>query len=452
MATVSFQAEDAGGITPGPVDPGGVPADRFQWHRLARLHTDGIVLSEPGLAGDAVIADVPPGAALQSALAVAASGGAFRIGGDTVPTGAPAVSSAAEDVSMFETLSGGTGGAPKRILRTQASWIASFAVNRRLFGIGPGARVAVLGRLVHSLALYGGLEALHLGAALHLLDRMRPDRQRRALARAGVGVLYATPAQLRLLLEAGGAPLPDLRFVLIGGSKLDPALRGAVQAMCPAADIREFYGAAETSFITLTDAMTPEGSVGAAYPGVSIEVRDADGTPTSEIGEIWVQSPYLAARCGSDDPRGAVWRDGWLSVRELGRISDGWLYLCGRQSRMVTVADQNVFPEEIETFLLSLPGIARAAVIALPDPLRGHVLEAVLIGDLGVGGQDNAILTRLRQRFGALMAPRRLHWRNDWPMLASGKTDLATLAADLAATLPAGAIAGPAAKSAAASP
>ncbi len=128
--------------------------------------------------------------ALRAALAT--PGRAFRIDGLGPQPGGEAV---------FETLTSGSSGAPRRILRTMESWIASFAVNAALFGIGPGVRVAVLGDLVHSLALYGALEGLHLGAEVVLLGGMRPDRQARALA--GVGVIYATPAQLRLLVEAG---------------------------------------------------------------------------------------------------------------------------------------------------------------------------------------------------------------------------------------------------------
>ena len=75
-------------------------------------------------------------------------------------------------------------------------------------GIGPGARIAVLGRLIHSLSLYGAIEGLHLGAEVHLLDSLRPDRQRKALALRRITHLYATPAQLRLLL--GPDRCPDL--------------------------------------------------------------------------------------------------------------------------------------------------------------------------------------------------------------------------------------------------
>ena len=147
------------------------PDAAFQWHPAARLFDGKGQEYRPVAAGAVVIADRPSGAALAQALAAPQG---FRIGGDGPPP-------APGPQPMFETLTSGSTGAPRRIRRSQASWIASFVVNARLFGIGPGARVAVLGRLVQSLSLYGATEALHLGATAFLLDDLRPDRQRRAL-------------------------------------------------------------------------------------------------------------------------------------------------------------------------------------------------------------------------------------------------------------------------------
>ncbi|WP_431300529.1 AMP-binding protein [Tabrizicola sp. BL-A-41-H6] len=353
--------------------------------------------------GAPVIAERPSALALAAALATPV----FRIGGEgPAPEPGP--------VPMFETLTSGSTGTPRRIRRSHASWIASFDVNAARFGIGPGARVAVLGRLVHSLSLYGAVEGMHLGAEVHLLDGLRPDRQRGALAERRVTQLYATPAQLRLLTDHSGPVCPDLRLILVGGSKLDAALRAAAGKLAPAARIVEFYGAAETSFITLADTTTPEGSVGAVYPGVELELR---------AGQVWVKSPYLFDGYAGD-PGGAVLSEGWLSVCEMGRLDAGWLYLSGRAGRMVTVADQNVFPEEIEALLAALPGIRHGAVLARPDARRGMVLLAVAQGD---PAQEAAIMAALRAALGPLKAPKALIWRADWPTLASGKTDLSAL-------------------------
>jgi len=145
-------------------------------------------------------------------------------------------------------------------------------------------------------------------------------------------------------------------------------------------------------------------------------------------GQIWVRSPYLFQGYAGADAGGAVWDQGWLSVGEMGRLEAGYLYLSGRAGRMVTVADQNVFPEEIESFIAGLPGVARVAVLPRPDALRGAVMVAVLQGDRLV---EAAVLAACRGRLGALIAPRAVIWVADWPVLASGKTDLLRLAREV---------------------
>ena len=432
--------------------------DTFRWHPKARLFDSagaevnatvplpqharqgGALLKAPDtIASGLVLPDSP------HALAAAIGHPAFRIGAPDQPPPDP------HDQPILETLTSGSTGQPRRIRRTQASWTASFAVNSR-FGIGPDARAATLGRLIHSLSLYGAIEGLHLGAEVHLLADLRPDRQLAALRQRQITHLYATPAQLRLILGPG--TLPDLDLILIGGSKLDPALRAALTILAPNAKLREFYGAAETSFITLADETTPDTSVGRPYPGVDLHLDPS--------GEVWVRSPYLfldyaihiganipARRARSEPvvrpsrtearqkacapaldspPPATRWRDGWLSVGEIGSLHNGFLTLNGRAGRMITIADQNVFPEEIEALLLTLPGITQAAVVPVPDRKRGHVLVAVLQGD---PSSEAAILARLRRDLGLLKSPKSLIWRDDWPTLPSGKTDLKALEATL---------------------
>ncbi len=353
--------------------------ERFAWHPMARLVGDAPILQH---------------AQLRTAL----SGQPFRIGGAGELVAAQ---------GQFETLTSGSLSEPRRILRSMASWIRSFEVNAGLFGIGPGVRVAVLGGLEQSLALYGAVEALHLGAELHYLGGMRPDRQ--AVACGDVDVIYATPAQLRLL---PGANWPRMSRIIVGGSKLDARLRAGLAAITPAV-VQEFYGASEASFISLAGPDAPLESVGRPYTGVEIDLRG---------GEIWVRSPYLFERYIGDGS--AVWDQGWLSVGEMGRLEAGYLYLSGRAGRMVTVADQNVFPEEMEAVMADFPGIIQVAVLPEQDALRGVVMVAVLQGDMA---QEAQILARSRSVFGVLKAPRRLIWRQDWPLLPSGKTDLRAL-------------------------
>lgn len=391
------------------------PASWFDWHPLAEVFDAAGQSVSRGAAFHAEIADRPSALALATALS--GQGRAFRIGGQG------AVAAAHGD---FETLTGGSLGSFRRVRRTQGSWLASFAINARLFDLQPGAQVAILGRLSHSLALYGALEGVCLGASVHLLDDLRPDHQLRALAARGITHLYATPAQLRMVAGAAGPICPDLRQVIVGGSKLDAPLRQAVSAMAPKAALHEFYGAAEASFINLSGPKDAPHTVGHPYPGVAIRLLSSEGAevPMGQAGEVWVKSPYLFKGYAGDDPGSARWREGWLSVGEVGTQTPEGLVLHGRAGRMVTIADRNVFPEEIETYLAALPGVQAVAVLPVTDAARGAVLVACLQGDPGCEG---AILRATRASLGPLIAPKRLIWVQDWPRLPSGKTDLAAL-------------------------
>jgi long-chain acyl-CoA synthetase len=385
---------------------------RFAWHPRARVFAGGaeVHLTPRVVNGFQTIPARPAGTALRRLGEALGSAVPFCVSDAALPPGADAASNA------FITLTGGSSGRPKAIRRSQASWIASFRINAERFGIGPGSRVALLGHLGHSLSLYGLLEALHLGAEAHVLADLSPTRQRARMAEVGADVLYATPTQLRLLAGGTTQALPDLRLILCGGGALDAATGSRIARLCPGAACLVFYGAAETSFITIADAGTPEGSVGRPYPGVTLVLRD---------GEVWVRSPYLFDGYAVGDGADTRWDGAFLSVGEMGRLdAEGNLWLEGRRSRMVTVADRNVFPEAIEATILGVTGVVHAAVLPRPDALRGHRLVAVIAGN----GNDLSERVRRAARAAHDPAPGRVLLHPDFPLLPSGKPDLPALA------------------------
>lgn len=329
-----------------------------------------------------------------------------------------------DGLQWLEVQSAGSTGTPKTIRRRPASWIASFDVTRQI--TAPARTHAVLGALGHSLTLYAVIEALHLGRDLAVLTGLSPRAQIEALRAGQVDVLYATPTQLRLLCETGAAPL-GLRHLFSGGGKLDPITRGRLSKLCPAADIREFFGAGETSFITLSDATTPDGTVGRPYPGVELEIRDADGRATQGAGELWVRSPYLFesyVQGASDQTR---WRGGFLSIGEMGQVdAQGHLTLLGRKDRMVNVADQTVFPEAVEAVIGSVPNVGKTSVVPIKDPLRGHVLVGFVEGREDKTLRENLLKT-CRDQLGVHATPRRIVFVDQLPLLPAGKPDLITL-------------------------
>ncbi len=364
-------------------------------------------------------------AALSVLAGAIAAGQSIHAGPDAA---APLAATTTADGQWLFCQTAGSTGAPKTIRRRPQSWITSFEVNRDLFELGALDSYAVLGHLGHSLTLYALCEALHLGAGAHVLTGLSPRAQRREMTERGITVLYATPAQLRLLVDAAGAkPLPALRLILSGGGKLDPATHVALRGFCPNAEIREFFGASETSFVTISAAATPAGSVGKPYPGVILELRDAAGQAADE-GELWLRSPYVFDGYAAGDARDTRSDSGWLTIGEMARADrSGNITLLGRKSRMVTVADCNVYPEAVEAILAAAAPDRSAAVLPAPDARRGHHLVAFVTGpeDLRLA---KAMTEAVRAALGPHATPRSLHFLPALPMLAAGKPDLIALA------------------------
>ena len=326
-----------------------------------------------------------------------------------------------DDKQWLMVQSAGSTGSPKVIRRSPASWMASFGVTKDNFQIDKGATYATLGALEHSLTLYASLEALHIGCDLVALEGQLPRGQSAALRQEKVQVLYATPTQLRRLLTSDRDTCPDLKWVFCGGGFLDTETRLAVTKFAPNAVIHAFFGASETSFITMTDEHTPAGSVGKAYPCVEIFI-DADAPEA--VGEIWVKSPYLFD--GYEEGTSAETRfiDGFVSIGEIGRLDErGYLVLLGRKSRMVGVADQNVFLEVVEAQLQKSANGAVVAVISVPDKLRGNVIVGVVEGPKNEK-LAQAMIKMCRDNLGLHAAPRQIVFVDEMPLLNAGKPDL----------------------------
>ena len=177
----------------------------------------------------------------------------------------------------------------------------------------------------------------------------------------------------------------------------------------------------------------------------------ADPTNRPQPGLIWIRSPMLFIDYVNGQDATAARRVGeWLTVRDIGwQDAQGNLYLVGRENRMIVTQARNLFPEEVEARLMAHPDISQAAVLGLPDPQRGQVVHAVLMRPSDDGSHAPAmtgsadveapalvpltaapsdLVAWCHQALESYKVPRHWWcWQGDWPMTASGKTDLAAL-------------------------
>jgi long-chain acyl-CoA synthetase len=390
---------------------------------LAALRPALIVTAGPSLAARrnaVVLADTLPFARVAAAL-----GAPAHYTPNPQPNG---------DLPFYVGFTSGSTGTPKGYRRDHRSWVESFRGDAIEFGLGPGDVVLAPGALAHSLFLYAMVHGLHAGATVVLCRRFRPAAIPALVRRHGVSVVYGVPTHLRLILAAGARerPLKSVRWALSSGAKWIADALPELRRLFPAARFAEFYGASELSFVTVAKdgERVPAGSVGRAFPGVSISIRDRAGRrlPPGRVGRVFVESPLVFsgyAVGGEDD----LYRAGnAISVGDRGRLdAQGFLYLEGREKRMIVTSGKNVFPEEIERALETHPSVAAAAVLGLPDAKRGERMVALVLPRHAVRARPAQLIAHLRRALPLYKVPRVYAAVHAWPRIASGKSDFAAL-------------------------
>jgi long-chain acyl-CoA synthetase len=341
----------------------------------------------------------------------------------------------------------GSTGRPKGFVRSHRSWLRSFDASAA-FGIDGTDHVLAPGPLDHSLFLYAAVHGLSVGATVHLHRRFVANAVLDTLARHPISHVYLVPTMLAALLRAadrgtppqapgrrstarfvepGPTTAPPVRTVICSGARWPAATLARVGDLFPNAAAIDFYGASETSFISLRrpDPADARTCVGRPFPGVEVAVRRSDGSAaaTGETGRLWVRSDMVFSGYLDAAEAGAEWDgDGWLTIGDLAHLDDrGRLHLTGRETAMLVCGGVNVFPEEIEAVLLEVPEVAEAAVAGIPDDYWGDRLCAI------VRWHDGRALPRrrLREHCRAHLArgkrPQRWLEVDDFPRTVSGK-------------------------------
>jgi acyl-CoA synthetase (AMP-forming)/AMP-acid ligase II len=120
--------------------------------------------------------------------------------------------------------------------------------------------------------------------------------------------------------------------------------------------------------------------------------------------------------------------DGWFHTGDIMAVdAEGDFYFKGRGGDIIRTSGAQVSPREVEAAISDITGGRMSFVIGVPDPERGQVVTAVLVGDAAFDAE--ALKAQLKQRLSAYKVPRRFLALADreLPTLSSGKVDLKTL-------------------------
>nr|WP_183341979.1 long-chain fatty acid--CoA ligase [Microlunatus antarcticus] len=293
--------------------------------------------------------------------------------------------------------------------------------------------------------LFGGLPLFHSfgqtcalnasvagGSCLTLLPRFAPREALATVARDGVTVFLGVPTMYMALLAAAQADpalagqAATVRFAVSGGSSLPvEVLRGAEETF--GLRVLEGYGLSETSPVASfnhPDRPSRAGSVGVAIRGVELALGrppqedeadspDAsvdllDGDDPDAIGEILVRGEnVMLGYWANPEATAEAVRGGWFHTGDLARRdADGFYFIVDRVKDLIIRNGFNVYPREVEEVLYAHPAVAEAAVVGMPDPLRGEEVGALVQLREGAEVGEDELRDFVAERVAAFKYPR----------------------------------------------
>ncbi len=190
-------------------------------------------------------------------------------------------------------------------------------------------------------------------------------------------------------------------------------------------DIFDVWGLTESvSHITHHPPGDPRklGSSGKALPGWEIRAADDKGRmlPANQAGEIVVRGPFMQGYYNNPQDTAEVIRNGWLLTGDLGYMDeDGYLYLTGMKKDMIILKGQNIWPGDIEDVLRSHVKVADAAVVGIPDQLRGEIVGAVIKLRDGTSATEQEIRNFCQSHMADYKLPKKVFFTSSFPERAA---------------------------------
>ncbi|MGH6764018.1 MAG: AMP-binding protein [Bradyrhizobium sp.] len=335
---------------------------------------------------------------------------------------------------MLLYFTSGTTAKPKLVRHSQRSYPVGALSTMYWLGLQPGdvhLNISSPGWAKHAWScLFAPWNA---GATVLVVNQPRFDAKGllATIARCGVTTLCAPPTVWRLFIQEKLADFKvSLREVCGAGEPLNPEVIDQVRSAW-GLTIRDGYGQTETTALAGNSPgqKVKVGSMGRPMPGYRVQVTDADGYATKE-GEI-------SLLLGVDRPAGLMQGyqgdDGKLSGAdgEFYRTGDvvfadeeGYLTFVGRSDDVFKSSDYRISPFELESVLLEHDGVAEAAVVPCPDPIRLAIPKAYVLLVSGVERSPQTALSifrHLHMRLSPFKRIRRIELVTELPKTISGK-------------------------------
>lgn len=338
-----------------------------------------------------------------------------------------------DDLCALHYTSGTTGRAKGVMITHRNWWVGMMQWHVDVWKIVPEDIHLVVLPIFHTFGLMMTLVAFAKGGTIRLLPRWDVQEVAKYIETERVTVFSGVPTMYVYLtrdINLEERDLSSLRLAVVGGAPIPVEVQREFIART-AVSVVDWYGctgwASTTSPLWEPGAPQKYGSIGKRlpYPEVEMTIVDEQGmpVPTGEIGELIVRAPSIPPgfwRLPGKTSRD--FRDGWFYTGDLARLdSDGYYFLVERKDDLIITAGYNVYPREVEEVLFSMPQVYEAAVVGVPDQLKGEIVKAFVVLREGASATSESVVDYCREHLANFKVPREVEFITALPKLPNGK-------------------------------
>jgi fatty-acyl-CoA synthase len=352
-----------------------------------------------------------------------------------------------DDDPIFIIYTAGTTGFPKGALYTHGMMFWN-ALNTALrLNLTEHDHTAVFLPLFHT----GGLNVfatpfMYFGASFALMKGFNADLILQICERQKMTVMMGVPTTLKMIAASPhfqSADLSSVRYAIVGGEPMPVPL--IEQWHTRGIAIRQGFGMTEVGpnlfSLHQHDATRKIGSIG--LPNFYVETRvvvedeignELDAAPEadgSRSGELLLRGPMATPGYWNNTNASAdAWRGGWFHTGDVVRVdAEGYFFVIDRKKHMYISGGENVYPAEVEKFLVQHPKVADAAIVGVPDAKWGEVGVAYIVPKADEILSEEDILAYCNGKLAKYKMPKYVRLLVELPKNDAGKINRRTLQA-----------------------
>ena len=351
---------------------------------------------------------------------------------------------------LFILYTSGSTGKPKGIVHSTGGYLVYAAMTHRyVFDYQPGEIywcTADVGWITgHTYGIYGPLLN---GATTLIFEGVphypTPARFWEVVDKYQVSIFYTAPTAIRALRREGdqwlsGTSRASLRILGTVGEPINPEawqwyFDVVGKKHCAIVDT---WWQTETGGIMMTPLpnVTPLKPGAASWPffGVEPSIVDDQGIPVADgsMGNLVITAPWpglMQTICGDQKRFIANYLDVfpgfYASADQAHRDQDGYYWIAGRSDDVIKVSGHRIGSEEVESALVLHHAVSEAAVVGVPDDIKGQSIYAFVslcIGQTPSDALKNELVQQVRKNIGPIAAPETIQWAQNLPKTRSGK-------------------------------